>query len=674
MPQIHYSRGINKFDNAPAQLTAANFDAFASAIADDRSPEKGLTYICASLTVGKHYNEPEKYPDINYWRLKDHALPRGFLAFDFDGFANPEIFEQLCGYLGRWNCLIYTTASSTVDKPRARAIVELDRLVNDDEGVKLGQAAQRCLEAAFGADAIKFDKSVYRATQPIYTPVLASDVIRHTNAPMLVDEMLQAYPAPISQVSRMSLGIDLMGSGLKPPFQWPEHMVKEGMRNSMMLSYAGHLRRRGFTEEEILATALAMNLVHFDPPLGGDEVVDICRRYTHQNEAMHNPLELMSMQPEGLFSVDYCSDVPTTPPPKRDYVFAGQVTAGTLNVLGGQGGASKTMLAMQACVAAASGSGLGELGVSTGASILVLGEEDKAECDRRLGAICAHFAVDTSLVKQRVKCLGVAGEDIRLTHKLDSNTQATKLGEEIIKGAKAHEKNAGVPIKLIVFDHARLVLGGDPNNAEDVTQLTRVLTHIARSTHAAVLLLAHSPKSVTSKEGSEINAADIAGSSAFVDNSRAGYMMWTMRDKEAKDHHIPESERNLYVRLENVKANYAHTGGGYWFKRRFLSDWDVAVLEHSSLFSPKLFESKTKSQLRDRILEQVRKKNGGITVRRLRDMAGIAGDLKASDRDVRREIEKMLEDGLLSQRAPTKEERDSYRLAGGVREVLEAMS
>ena len=282
------------------------------------------------------------------------------------------------------------------------------------------------------------------------------------------------------------------------------------------------------------------------------------------------------------------------------------------------------------------------------------------------------MGADHQLVEKRVKCFGAAGIDIRLTKKIDANAQATNLGDKVIQMAKEHATQSGAPLRIIAFDHARLVLGGDPNDAEDVTQLTRVLTHIARETGAAVFLLAHSPKSVISKQGNEINSADIAGSSAFVDNSRASFMMWTMRDDEAKNHHVSSTERSEYVRLENVKANYARTGGGYWLKRVYMPDWDVAVLEPVYLQSKSLFQTKGTSDLHDKILRELRNKHGGVSERRLRDMAGKDGVLGASDSKVRQAIDAMLEEGVIERRTPLSEEKKLHKLSGQVREVLVA--
>jgi RecA-family ATPase len=669
-----YSRGTDTFDNAPAQMAADSFSDFAQAVANDTSPRKGLTYICSALSEGAHYEKPTEHLGIAHWRLKNYGLPRRFLAFDFDWFESPEVFHQVCELLRIYNCLIYTTASHTPEAPRARALIELNREISPEEGEQLGQAAQMQIESVIGIGKIKFDSSVYRATQPIYTPVTISTIIHHHGAPLDVNNALANYPYIQKTSSKHSVDTTLALVS-KPPFNLPEFEIGEGSRNEVMLQYVGHLRGRGLREQEIEVLALAINDAQFSPPLAANEVLDICSRYRHQNFGMSTTLSVL--HPESKFGEDFdpqkgVVQISTALPPKRSYVFSDQVTLGTMCVLGGSGGVSKTMLTLQIAIAAACGKNLGHIQVDEGSSLLFLGEEDEAERDRRIGAICSHMGADHQLVEKRVKCFGAAGIDIRLTKKIDANAQATNLGNKVIQMAKEHATQSGAPLQIIAFDHARLVLGGDPNDAEDVTQLTRILTHIARETGAAVFLLAHSPKSVISKQGNEINSADIAGSSAFVDNSRASFMMWTMRDDEAKNHHVSSTERSEYVRLENVKANYARTGGGYWLKRVYMSDWDVAVLEPVYLQPKDLFQTKGANDLKDRILRELRKKHGGVSERKLRDMAGKDGVLVASDSKVRTAVDAMLEEGVIERRAPTSEERKLHKLSGQVREVLVA--
>jgi len=227
-----------------------------------------------------------------------------------------------------------------------------------------------------------------------------------------------------------------------------------------------------------------------------------------------------------------------------------------------------------------------------------------------------------------------------------------------------------VPVTMIVIDHARLSMAGDPNDAEAVTQLTRVLTSIAQRTGAAVFLLAHSPKTVITKSGSEISAADIAGSGAFVDNARSAFMLYGMREDEAKALDLEGEDHSNFVRLRNVKANYAATGESQWFKRVPLPDWGVAVLENVLLFPSKGSINTGKSDLRRRILDTVKAKPGGVSARALRDKAGKDGELGASEKSIRAEIEAMVEEGVIRRRSPTAEERRIHRLSGQVREVL----
>ena len=194
-----YSRGTNKFDNSPAQMSVNDFNEFADAVANDRSASKGLTYICAPLSEGVHYERPNDNPGIKHWRLKNYGLARQYLAFDFDGFESPNVFKEMSEYFSTFNCLIYTTSSHTEDAPRARALVELRREITTAEGEKLGQSAQKDIESIIGIGKIKFDDSVYRATQPIYTPVTTSQIIRHFGIPFDVDEILKKY-APTQKI------------------------------------------------------------------------------------------------------------------------------------------------------------------------------------------------------------------------------------------------------------------------------------------------------------------------------------------------------------------------------------------------------------------------------------------------------------------------------------------
>jgi len=89
-----YSRASNKFDNVPKQRTVGSFKEFANVVLSDTSKQKGETYVCADVKEGLHTDQ-EKYPGKNHWRQQGLALPRRFLAFDFDGFITQLEMEIL---------------------------------------------------------------------------------------------------------------------------------------------------------------------------------------------------------------------------------------------------------------------------------------------------------------------------------------------------------------------------------------------------------------------------------------------------------------------------------------------------------------------------------------------------------------------------------------------------
>ena len=173
------------------------------------------------------------------------------------------------------------------------------------------------IESVIGIGKIKFDSSVYRATQPIYTPVTTPTIIHHHGAPLDVNSTLASYSYIQKASSKNSVDSTLALVG-KPPFNLPEFEIGEGGRNEVMLQYVGHLRGRGLKEQEIEVLALAINDAQFSPPLDENEVFDICSRYRHQNLRMS--ATLAALNPESKFGEDFdpqkgVVQISTEPPP-----------------------------------------------------------------------------------------------------------------------------------------------------------------------------------------------------------------------------------------------------------------------------------------------------------------------------------------------------------------------
>ncbi|WP_396189461.1 AAA family ATPase [Flavobacterium sp.] len=364
--------------------------------------------------------------------------------------------------------------------------------------------------------------------------------------------------------------------------------------------------------------------------------------------------------------------IPTLPPSPRDYAYGDTVPFGTTAILAGVGGTAKTTFVMQLAAQGALGKPIGNFPVNSFASMLFLGEENQEERDRRFGAVCVGMpAADLALVQQRVMCFPAAGKDIRLNFLVDNNLTENHLVNDIIDKVRAHHAECGLRVGLIVFDHVRLIMTGDPNAANDVTQLTRILTKIANATNSSVLVLAHSPKSSLGRVESS-DASEVFGSGAFVDNTRAAFILNTMRPEEAKDFSIDPKERNEYVCLTTVKSNYGKSGATWWFKKRYLPDWQTITLEPVTLYKQSLFANH--NALSQRIIDKVNHNPAQLSERRLRDLAGKNGEFKASQAEVMRSLDRLLEEGTVVKRPPTVVERKAYRISSNVKEVLVSAS
>lgn len=308
------------------------------------------------------------------------------------------------------------------------------------------------------------------------------------------------------------------------------------------------------------------------------------------NNAMASVSQAVRMPPKELSILRLDQGritIPTVPPPPRDYVWDKRMVAGHAYALGGFGGVSKSQAALQLAASIAMGIPFGNIDTKKGSALLIFGEDDHSEISRRLGAYAAQgklSASQRSELEKNICALGLVGEDSRLTDTRSGTLESTTFAEKIIGAATELAKQSGEPIRLIVLDHAGLVHGGDFNAREDVSLTMRIVNHIAHETGAAVLLLAHSPKSSSKDETS--NASAIAGSTTFVDQTRGAFILATMRTNEAKALGISDVIRQQCVSFSIVKNNYGKTGEVSWFTRTSPPGWEVGVLVPVDLQPP----------------------------------------------------------------------------------------
>lgn len=175
-PQIRYSRGKNKLDAYPRQMSAPDFAAFVAAIDKDRAPRKGLGYICGPMNGSGH-------------RCEEGALPRRWLPVDLDGIA-PDALPGVRLWFARFSGCAWPTHSSKPDEPRERIIIELDREATRDECIRIAAVLAADLSEGFGDAITKFDKSAAQSEQAQYLPPLGVTIARFGGDPLNVDQYL----------------------------------------------------------------------------------------------------------------------------------------------------------------------------------------------------------------------------------------------------------------------------------------------------------------------------------------------------------------------------------------------------------------------------------------------------------------------------------------------------
>lgn len=701
MAIIKFSLGKNTYDNQPAQCSAHDFSDFVTQISATGSTCKGEAYICAPLGLGSHPSAA-KYPGSAHWRVRNLAMPRQFLPLDADGFSSPSALADFEKAVFQWNSLLYTTASHTAQAPRARALIELSREVDYAEGVALGDAVQRMLEANLGVGTVTLDPSVYRATQPVFTPLMGAQISRNFGAALDVDAVLSAWPIPATSPSLIGLGINganfsTLGQSavtlaLIAPPESPAEIAKvqaslgqvsADCSYAIWISILFALRSTAWTCAEALARQWSMtaphryNQVDFDKvwhrakPTGGISIGTLYYHAKQQSAIPAVPAVITTQLPApAVTSSTGKMCIPTVPPPARDYIIGKVFVAGKVGVMAGVGASAKTTAAIQFCINGALHKNLGDCEIGHFASALFLAEESTDERDRRFGALCAHLsASERATVERLVYCEAAAGQDLRLTMLRDGNAHETELVARIIQTVLRHQQDCGARVGLIVIDHARLVMAGDPIASDHVTALLRALTSIATNTGAAVLLLAHSPKSAYSNDG-DANPSEVFGSGAFVDHARGALVLRVMREKEAKYYGLSDEDRKVHVCMQVVKANYGPSDGSWWFKKEVVPNWHAVELVPTFLL-PKV-AANMHSTLTRKVIDIVRANPGKLTCRALRDhYSGKSKQLGASERNVRDALQRALTEGVLILRAPSQAERGQSKLGGAVREVLD---
>lgn len=250
-------------------------------------------------------------------------------------------------------------------------------------------------------------------------------------------------------------------------------------------------------------------------------------------------------------------------PPALDHVLPG-LLSGTVGLMVGPGGVSKTMLALQLGIAMATGTSL--LGGLVGGdgvrrlqperAVLVLAEECAKVVWHRLHAIASvqlgMAGIDPDLaielLERNLVIYSLAGED--QVNLLGEGGEKTRSGEFLRKSCEG--------ARLVIVDPLRQFHNDDENAASVMTSLVRHIASYAASTGAAWLLAAHTSRAAAlNGYGGSADAA--RGTTALTNSVRWQMNLSRPAREKAKLYGLrPEEVRN-HVLLDIPKSNYLAT-------------------------------------------------------------------------------------------------------------------
>ena len=251
-------------------------------------------------------------------------------------------------------------------------------------------------------------------------------------------------------------------------------------------------------------------------------------------------------------------DIASIPP--REWLYGRHYQRGVVSGTVAPGGRGKSSLVMVEAVAMATCRNL--LGEQPTARLRVWyhnGEDDMAELQRRLAAICQHYGIPTAELEGWL-CVTSSNE---------FPLQVAQGYRDLIPN-KPLIAHLAVEIERNRFDQATMdplvTLHGtneiEPGNMNRVVGIFKTL---AAEQQCGIELVAHTRKPAAgAAEDYDIN--DMRGTTAIRDALRAVRLLNIMSEKEANDAGIEEFERTQYVRIDRGKGNYSPPTKAVWVR------------------------------------------------------------------------------------------------------------
>lgn len=264
--------------------------------------------------------------------------------------------------------------------------------------------------------------------------------------------------------------------------------------------------------------------------------------------------------------------------PARPWLVERLLMRGAVTVISAAGAAGKTTLALTiAAHGAVAQDFAGYRFRAPFKTVLYSAEEDRHELSRRLYALCVAYQLDWEAVRQGVMLAG--SDDIPLTVATQTQRQVSS-NKEHVDWLIGLTSRPGVG--LVVLDPLVELHTCDENDTVQMRFVMSILREVARRNHVAVLAPHHTSKGGSMQQNRAGNADISRGAGSIVNSARVALTLVGATDKDCEVIGIQDSDKALFVRLDDAKMNLALANGrSVWFKKegvKLYNGDDVGVL------------------------------------------------------------------------------------------------
>lgn len=499
-----YSRGWGQYDNTPENRTADDFKSFRDALLDDRSQVKGQAWIAAEFCEAPDddlHKERFRGAIGSPHRCAACAQPRAWLGLDVDGGMTEESFVALQRILQTYQAFIYTTASHTREKPRARVIVALDKPAARAELIEASRAFRarvtRDLQAQ-GSPAPALDEACDRPEQPIYLPLVDAQTFVMDGEPAALSELLaESLSESRESLSRVTESRISDESGV----------IVARDRHADLLALSADVAR--LAHKHRIGEEAALQLLQTEAERGRwtRDMPDAELREAF--DGARAKIQSGTWETEPDFEPVPLGDLTDVLAPPVQFVMHPYLPRRHVTLLGGHGGTGKTYLALTLAAHVATGRDWAGHHAASPCRVLFVSLEDETDLILwRLSHVCREYGLED--VQDNFELWDGTKGFVTLFKENAIGLDPTAAWETLTRHTKGFD--------LVVIDNASDAFCANANDGQRVREFLRRLQNLARENNAAFLLLAHIDKQAA-RHGA--NGQSYLGSTAWHNTVRS---------------------------------------------------------------------------------------------------------------------------------------------------------